>query len=130
MLGGGKGVKRVTDQRLMLPLGWVLWRREQDERAERQRQRRERGSSFGDPGSAVDDGMGSFDDGDPYTTNLYVGNLATTVDEEVSTPFLPPPTMSLPSNLPSQYTHMLPHLSREAGHMSSSHLSVAEPNGF
>lgn len=27
--------------------------------------------------------MGSFDDGDPYTTNLYVGNLAATVDEEV-----------------------------------------------
>lgn len=27
--------------------------------------------------------MGSFDDGDPFTTNLYVGNLAPEVDEEV-----------------------------------------------
>ena len=44
--------------------------------------RREKGSSF-ELGSAIDDGMGSFDDGDPYTTNLYVGNLASTVDEEV-----------------------------------------------
>lgn len=26
---------------------------------------------------------GSFDDGDPYTTNLYIGNLATTLDEQV-----------------------------------------------
>ncbi len=30
-----------------------------------------------------DDGAGSFDDGDPYTTNLYVGNLAPDIDEEV-----------------------------------------------
>ena len=30
------------------------------------------------------DDLGSFDDGDPFTTNLYVGNLAPTVDEEVS----------------------------------------------
>ena len=29
------------------------------------------------------DELGSFDDGDPYTTNLYVGNLAPDVDEEV-----------------------------------------------
>ena len=29
------------------------------------------------------DDLGSFDDGDPFTTNLYVGNLAPTVDEEV-----------------------------------------------
>ena len=49
---------------------------------ERQKQRRERGSSF-DAGPAIDDGMGSFDDGDPFTTNLYVGNLAPDVDEEV-----------------------------------------------
>jgi len=71
---------------LISPPGCVVWYREQDERAERQRQRRERGSSFGDPGTAVDDGLGSFDDGDPFTTNLYVGNLATTVDEEVPPP--------------------------------------------
>ena len=56
--------------------------RDQDARSERQRVRRERGSSF-ELGPPVDDGMGSFDDGDPYTTNLYVGNLAATVDEEV-----------------------------------------------
>ena len=56
--------------------------RDQDARSERQRARREKGSSF-ELGSAADDGMGSFDDGDPYTTNLYVGNLAATVDEEV-----------------------------------------------
>lgn len=55
--------------------------RDQDARSERQRARREKGSSFDLP--AADDGMGSFDDGDPYTTNLYVGNLASTVDEEV-----------------------------------------------
>jgi hypothetical protein len=41
--------------------------------------RREFGSSFDD------DAAGSFDDGDPYTTNLYVGNLAPDVDEEVMT---------------------------------------------
>eukprot|EP00192_Tetraselmis_astigmatica_P006934 CAMPEP_0117654630 /NCGR_PEP_ID=MMETSP0804-20121206/3845_1 /TAXON_ID=1074897 /ORGANISM="Tetraselmis astigmatica, Strain CCMP880" /LENGTH=766 /DNA_ID=CAMNT_0005460921 /DNA_START=206 /DNA_END=2503 /DNA_ORIENTATION=+ len=29
------------------------------------------------------DSHGSFDDGDPFTTNLYVGNLAPEVDEEV-----------------------------------------------
>ena len=26
---------------------------------------------------------GSFDDGDPTTTNLYIGNIAPTVDEQV-----------------------------------------------
>jgi U2-associated protein SR140 len=26
---------------------------------------------------------GSFDDGDPFSTNLYVGNLAPDIDEEV-----------------------------------------------
>lgn len=52
--------------------------RQQEEREERQRARREKG--FTDP---FDDGLGSFDDGDPYTTNLYVGNLAPDVDEEV-----------------------------------------------
>ena len=56
--------------------------REQEAREERQRMRREYGVTY------EDDGLGSFDDGDPYTTNLYVGNLAPTVDEEV----LPPHT--------------------------------------
>ena len=51
--------------------------REQEAREERQRMRREYGVTY------EDDGLGSFDDGDPYTTNLYVGNLAPTVDEEV-----------------------------------------------
>ena len=52
-------------------------------RTERQRARRERGTSYdlGGP-TQYDDGLGSFDDGDPFTTNLYVGNLATEVDEE------------------------------------------------
>ena len=52
--------------------------REQEAREERQRMRREYGVTF------ADDELGSFDDGDPYTTNLYVGNLAPTVDEDVS----------------------------------------------
>ena len=56
--------------------------REQEAREERQRMRREYGVTY------EDDGLGSFDDGDPYTTNLYVGNLAPTVDEEVPLPML------------------------------------------
>ena len=40
--------------------------------------RRERGLEY-DP---AEDGGGSFDEGDPSTTNLYVGNLAPDVDEE------------------------------------------------
>lgn len=54
--------------------------REQEAREERQRMRREYGVTY------ADDDLGSFDDGDPYTTNLYVGNLAPTVDEDVSIP--------------------------------------------
>lgn len=54
--------------------------REQEAREERQRMRREYGVTY------ADDELGSFDDGDPYTTNLYVGNLAPTVDEDVSIP--------------------------------------------
>ena len=54
-------------------------RREQEAREERQRLRRERGVDY-DP---AEDGAGSFDEGDPFTTNLYVGNLAPDVDEEV-----------------------------------------------
>ena len=53
--------------------------REQEAREERQRMRRDYGVTY------EDDGFGSFDDGDPFTTNLYVGNLAPTVDEEVCT---------------------------------------------
>ncbi len=56
----------------------ALVHRQHEEREERQRARREQG--FSDP---FDDGLGSLDDGDPYTTNLYVGNLAPDVDEEV-----------------------------------------------
>ncbi len=52
--------------------------REQEAREERQRLRRERGEAY-DP---AEDGGGSFDEGDPFTTNLYVGNLAPDVDEE------------------------------------------------
>ena len=62
--------------------------REQEAREERQRMRRDYGVTY------EDDGFGSFDDGDPFTTNLYVGNLAPTVDEEVCTPCLEP---TLPS---------------------------------
>ena len=50
--------------------------REQEAREERQRIRREQGPGW------EDEKDGSFDDGDPYTTNLYVGNLAPDVDEE------------------------------------------------
>lgn len=57
------------------------WHRDQEAREERQRLRKERGSGFTD--LLPDDGLGSFDDGDPFTTNLYVGNLAPEVDEEV-----------------------------------------------
>lgn len=55
--------------------------REQEEREARKEAglpppREERGS-----GSFFD--KGSFDTGDPYTTNLFVGNLAPDVDEQV-----------------------------------------------
>ncbi len=56
------------------------WGRDQEAREERQRLRKERGSGFD---LLPDDGLGSFDDGDPFTTNLYVGNLVPEVDEEV-----------------------------------------------
>lgn len=42
--------------------------REQERRDERQRMRKETGGAL-DP---LDE-EGSFDDGDPYTTNLYIG---------------------------------------------------------
>ena len=57
--------------------------RDQEAREERQRMRRDYGVTY------EDDGLGSFDDGDPYTTNLYVGNLAPTVDEEVTSVLMP-----------------------------------------
>ncbi|KAK9865024.1 hypothetical protein WJX84_002089 [Apatococcus fuscideae] len=55
-------------------------KRDQEAREERQRLRKEKGSGFD---LLPEDGLGSFDDGDPFTTNLYVGNLAPEVDEEV-----------------------------------------------
>lgn len=47
--------------------------REQERREERQRMR-------ADAGGALDpmDDEGSFDDGDPYTTNLYIGKPRST----------------------------------------------------
>lgn len=60
--------------------------REQEAREERQRIRREQGPGW------EDEKDGSFDDGDPYTTNLYVGNLAPDVDEEVRPPACKPTT--------------------------------------
>ncbi len=47
--------------------------REQEERASRREQ--------GLP--PADEGLGSFDTGDPTTTNLYIGNLAPDCDENV-----------------------------------------------
>jgi len=75
---GEKEGRHATDMACML--GRVF--RDQEAREERQRMRRDYGVSY------EDDGMGSFDDGDPYTTNLYVGNLAPTVDEDVSAFFV------------------------------------------
>lgn len=47
--------------------------REQEKREERQRMRSE-------AGGALDlDDEGSFDDGDPYTTNLYIGRHSDTM---------------------------------------------------
>ncbi|GMH42641.1 hypothetical protein BSKO_10560 [Bryopsis sp. KO-2023] len=58
-------------------------KRDQEIREERFKQRKEgRASGF----DVVPDRfptVGSFADGDPYTTNLYVGNLAPDVDEEI-----------------------------------------------
>ncbi|KAL3151330.1 hypothetical protein ABBQ38_013163 [Trebouxia sp. C0009 RCD-2024] len=53
-------------------------KREQEKREERQRMRSEAGGAL----DLLDD-EGSFDDGDPYTTNLYIGNLAPEVNEEI-----------------------------------------------
>lgn len=55
--------------------------RGQELREERFRHRREGRSTGFDV--FPDDCQGSFADGDPYTTNLYVGNLAPDVDEEI-----------------------------------------------
>ncbi|DBA82509.1 TPA: hypothetical protein ACH3X2_000737 [Trebouxia sp. C0005] len=53
-------------------------KREQERREERQKMR-------ADAGGALDpmDDEGSFDDGDPYTTNLYIGNLTPDINEEI-----------------------------------------------
>ncbi|KAK9797001.1 hypothetical protein WJX73_002827 [Symbiochloris irregularis] len=55
-------------------------KRDQQEREDRKRERLERGSNFD---ILPSEDVGSFDDSDPWTTNLYVGNLAPDVDEEV-----------------------------------------------
>jgi hypothetical protein len=41
------------------------------------------GGPGGGPGGAWGDKGGSFDEGDPFTTNLYVGNLSPDVTEQV-----------------------------------------------
>ncbi|CAD7701765.1 unnamed protein product [Ostreobium quekettii] len=56
-------------------------KRDQELREERFKSRREgRATGFD---VFPDDNQGSFADGDPYTTNLYVGNLAPDVDEDI-----------------------------------------------
>ena len=45
----------------------------------------ERGSAFD---LMPDEGASALADSDPYSTNLYVGNLAIGVDEDVSCPIL------------------------------------------
>lgn len=71
--------------------------REQKAREERQRMRRERGLEY-DP---AEDGGGSFDEGDPSTTNLYVGNLAPDVDEEACSQSCSVPSSNLVASLVS-----------------------------
>ncbi len=56
-----------------------LWRREQEEREARQRELRD----LGLPPNADDMDPGALSDADPHTTNLYVGNLAPGIDEEL-----------------------------------------------
>ena len=56
------------------PVRCLLCCREQERREERQRLRADAGGAL----DALDD-EGSFDDGDPYTTNLYIGTLAFTM---------------------------------------------------
>jgi U2-associated protein SR140 len=57
--------------------------REQEARDERMKQLREGTITVDD--LSRDDGLGgrggSFDEGDPYTTNIYLGNIAPDVDE-------------------------------------------------
>ena len=62
MLGAASGIYQLSH-------------REQERREERQRAR-------ADAGGALDalDEEGSFDDGDPYTTNLYIGMCHTLAD--------------------------------------------------
>ncbi|GFH30523.1 uncharacterized protein HaLaN_29395, partial [Haematococcus lacustris] len=60
---------------------------EQQEREEREAARREgRAGAEGEEAPSFEDlgmNLGSFDSGDPYTTNLYIGNMAADVDEQV-----------------------------------------------
>ena len=53
--------------------------REQEEREARQRELRD----LGLPPNADDMDPGALSDADPHTTNLYVGNLAPGIDEEL-----------------------------------------------
>eukprot|EP00891_Asterochloris_glomerata_P009463 jgi/Astpho2/9463/Aster-x1581 len=53
-------------------------KKEQEKREERQRLKEQGVVLEDDP-----DGVGSFDDGDPHTTNLYIGNLAPDLNEEI-----------------------------------------------
>lgn len=57
--------------------------RDQEIRKERFRSRKEGRSSGFDVVPDRFPTIGSFADGDPFTTNLYVGNLAPDVDEEI-----------------------------------------------
>lgn len=85
--------------------------REQEAREERQRLRRERGEAY-DP---AEEGGGSFDEGDPFTTNLYVGNLAPDVDEEAR------PGIGVPR------VKVTPALAREQA-ATSAHRDAATPH--
>lgn len=58
-------------------------RREQNQRDELKAERLRNGSAL----DLFDEAGGALTDSDPYSTNLYVGNLATSVDEEVCTLF-------------------------------------------
>ncbi|KAJ3679191.1 hypothetical protein LUZ60_017202 [Juncus effusus] len=56
-------------------------KRNQEREARRNASSAEPSSHFDEPPDPWDLKYGSFDDGDPQTTNLYVGNLSTKVDE-------------------------------------------------
>uniref|UniRef100_A0A6S8KMZ3 U2 snRNP-associated SURP motif-containing protein n=2 Tax=Dunaliella TaxID=3044 RepID=A0A6S8KMZ3_DUNTE len=78
--------KQEKDKPRQIDLMLERLKQEQQDREEREKARREGRAVAGPfeaaPQSVLDE-MGSFDSGDPYTTNLYVGNLAPDVDEPV-----------------------------------------------